>query len=95
MKLCYRWMLTTGITGTFGVLLLKFAALGLVTGCKPSGGAAADNPIKVGEYASLSGKEANFGISSHEGTLLAIETLNAAGGVLGRQLQLITEDDLS
>ena len=66
-----------------------------LTGCKPSGGAAAANPIKVGEFASLSGKEATFGISSHEGTLLAIENLNAAGGVLGRQFQLITEDDLS
>ena len=56
---------------------------------------AAEPPIKVGEFASLSGKEATFGISSHEGTLLAIEELNAAGGVLGRKFQLITEDDLS
>jgi len=28
--------------------------------------------IKVGEFASLTGKEATFGISSHEGTLLAV-----------------------
>jgi len=75
-------------------VMVLAGATGL-TGCKPSGGAAAANPIKVGEFASLSGKEATFGISSHEGTLLAIENLNAAGGVLGRQFQLITEDDLS
>jgi len=95
MKLWHRWMLKPGITGMVGSLLLMLAALGLGTGCKPSGGTTAVNPIKVGEFASLSGKEANFGISSHEGTLLAIETLNSAGGVLGRQFQLITEDDLS
>src|SRR5882724_11169736 len=67
------------------------------TGCQKSAdqGASADQVIKVGEFASLSGKEATFGISSHEGTLLAIEELNAGGGVLGRKLQLITEDDLS
>jgi len=78
---------------TLGILLAVAASL---AGCKPSGGGNAGyNPIKVGEFASLSGKEATFGISSHEGTLLAIEDLNAAGGVLGRKLQLITEDDLS
>lgn len=66
-----------------------------ITGCKPPPGGNATGVIKIGEFASLTGKEATFGVSSHEGTLLAIEELNAAGGVLGRQLQLITEDDLS
>ena len=50
-------------------------------------------PIKIGEIASLTGKEAAFGQSSHKGTLLAIEERNATGGVLGRQLKLITEDN--
>ena len=80
------------------ILLLFIAAIGLATllpACKPSGGGSADAVIKVGEFASLSGKEATFGVSSHEGTLLAIEELNAAGGLLGKKLELITEDDLS
>ncbi len=51
--------------------------------------------IKVGEVASLTGKEATFGQSSHKGTLLAIEELNAAGGVLGQKLELLTEDNQS
>src|SRR5208283_5249131 len=51
--------------------------------------------IKIGEYASLTGKEAAFGQSSHKGTLLAVEEVNAAGGVLGRKLELITEDNQS
>ena len=76
--------------------------LGLVlAGCKPStesapGGApAAGATIRVGEFASLTGKEAAFGQSSHKGTALAIEELNAAGGVLGRQFELLTEDNQS
>ncbi|MFT4175607.1 MAG: ABC transporter substrate-binding protein [Luteolibacter sp.] len=64
------------------------AALALI-GCKSGGG----DTIKVGEFASLTGKEATFGTSAHEGTLLAIEQINAQGGVLGKQLELLTEDD--
>ncbi|MEO6992630.1 MAG: ABC transporter substrate-binding protein [Lacunisphaera sp.] len=55
---------------------------------------AADS-IKIGEYASLTGKEASLGQSSHQGTVLAVETINAAGGVLGRPLELIAEDTQS
>jgi len=67
------------------------------TGCNKSGsgGGASGDVIKVGEFASLTGKEATFGKSSHEGTQLAIENLNAAGGVLGKKFELLTEDDLS
>jgi branched-chain amino acid transport system substrate-binding protein len=57
--------------------------------------AAEPAPIKVGEFASLTGKEAAFGQSSHKGTMLAVEEINAAGGVLGRRIQLITEDNQS
>lgn len=67
------------------------AGLSALTGC---GGGSGDS-IPVGEFASLTGKEATFGISSHEGTELAVEEINAAGGVLGKKLKLITEDDQS
>ena len=49
--------------------------------------------IKVGEYASLTGKEATFGQSSHKGIVMAFEELNAAGGVLGKKLELVSEDN--
>src|SRR5688572_2288306 len=79
------------------------AALGLTAGCKKSddigadsgGAAAGENAIVVGEFASLTGSEATFGNSSNEGTKLAIEEINAAGGVLGRKLFLKTEDTQS
>ncbi|MGZ4962099.1 MAG: ABC transporter substrate-binding protein [Limisphaerales bacterium] len=61
------------------------------TGCNQGGG----DTIKVGEFASLTGKEATFGQMSHHGTELAINELNAKGGVLGRKFDLITEDNQS
>ena len=73
------------IVGSLGMLFAGF------TGCSKSGG----DTILIGEFASLTGKEATFGMSSHEGTLLAIKEINAAGGVLGKQLELKTEDDQS
>lgn len=58
-------------------------------------GARAQETIKVGEFASLTGKEASFGQFSHNGTALAVEEINARGGVLGKKLELIYEDDQS
>ena len=57
--------------------------------------ALAQDPIQLGEFASMTGKEAVFGQNAHKGTLLAVEETNAAGGVLGRKLELITEDNQS
>jgi len=61
-------------------------------GCQKGGNA---DEIVVGEFASLTGKEATFGISSHQGTQLAVEEVNAAGGVLGKKIKLLTEDNQS
>jgi len=51
--------------------------------------------IVVGEFASLTGGNASFGQSSHKGTQLAVDEINAAGGVLGKKIKLLTEDDQS
>ena len=56
-------------------------------------GLRAADTIKIGEYASLTGKEATFGQSSHHGVVMALEEINAAGGVLGKKLQLFSEDN--
>jgi len=49
--------------------------------------------IKIGQFASLTGSEATFGISSDNGIKLAVEEINSSGGVLGKQIELITEDN--
>lgn len=53
---------------------------------------AADDTIKIGQYASMTGPEATFGQSSDKGTRIAIDEANKAGGVLGKKLELITYD---
>ncbi|MET0291871.1 MAG: ABC transporter substrate-binding protein [Steroidobacteraceae bacterium] len=79
-----------------GALLSLLAGAALATGCSKSGdGAAAADTIRIGEFASLTGKEATFGQSTHKGTELAIEELNAAGGVLGKKIEFIAEDNRS
>jgi branched-chain amino acid transport system substrate-binding protein len=84
-----QWLPNPGLP--LAVACGLFLAAGL-TGCNKSSGGDA---IKVGEYASLTGKEASFGQMSHDGTELAIEDVNAAGGVLGKKLALLTEDNQS
>jgi branched-chain amino acid transport system substrate-binding protein len=77
-------------------VLAVLATAALLGACAKSGGdAAAAATIKVGEFASLTGKEATFGQSSHKGTQLAIEELNAGGGVLGKKIELVYEDNRS
>ena len=56
---------------------------------------AASDTIKIGEFASLTGKEAAFGQSSHKGTQLAIDELIAAGGLLGKKIEFVYEDNRS
>ena len=53
----------------------------------------ATGPILIGEYGSLTGSEATFGQSTHNGVTLAIEEINAAGGVKGRMLEVKVYDD--
>src|SRR3954462_11523376 len=77
-------------------MILAFRLLAALLASALLATAAADTgPIKIGEFASLTGKEATYGQAAHKGTVLAIEEANAAGGVLGRKLELITEDDQS
>jgi branched-chain amino acid transport system substrate-binding protein len=79
------------------IYLAVLAAWPLLAGCNKSspGSSAESSTIKVGEYASLTGSEATFGQQSHNGTELAVEEINAAGGVLGKKIDLLTEDDQS
>jgi branched-chain amino acid transport system substrate-binding protein len=49
--------------------------------------------IKIGDVGSMTGEEASFGISTHQGVELALKQINAAGGVKGKQLQEVLVDD--
>ncbi|MCK6477153.1 MAG: ABC transporter substrate-binding protein [Phycisphaerales bacterium] len=49
--------------------------------------------LVIGHYASLTGSEATFGISTDNGIKMAVEERNKAGGVKGRQVKLVTLDN--
>ncbi|MBC8998617.1 ABC transporter substrate-binding protein [Pseudomonas sp. N40(2020)] len=59
------------------------------------GAQAAEPPIKVGLVAALSGQSAKSGEALTRGLTIAIEEVNAKGGVLGRPLELVRRDDES
>lgn len=68
----------------------------LAAGCGSPGtsqNAGSPSEILVGHYASMTGSEATFGQSTDNGIRLAIDEINAAGGVNGKQIKLITYDD--
>src|SRR5215475_7848781 len=49
--------------------------------------------IKIGEFGSLTGDNASFGTSQNNGVQMALEEINAAGGVLGKKIELTVEDN--
>jgi branched-chain amino acid transport system substrate-binding protein len=76
----------------FGVSALVSVGL-ILSSCGPKQGPAESNEIKIGEYGSLTGSTATFGQSTHKGITLAARELNAAGGLMGKQVKILTEDD--
>lgn len=82
-------------------MVLATATLSLMLfGCPPKTENAstttdAGGEIVVGEYGSLTGGQATFGTSTHNGIMLAVEEINAAGGINGRKIKVLTEDDQS
>src|SRR5262249_16145704 len=78
---------------------ISFLVLLAAVACKKSEpgsgmvGAGAKGPIVVGEVGSMTGTEATFGTSSDRGIQLATKEVNSAGGIKGRQVQIIALDD--
>jgi branched-chain amino acid transport system substrate-binding protein len=57
--------------------------------------AASTEPIKIGALTSLTGNFAPWGVQVRDGMKLAVDELNAAGGVKGQKLELVVSDDQS
>ncbi|HUJ15189.1 MAG TPA: ABC transporter substrate-binding protein [Thermoanaerobaculia bacterium] len=82
--------------------IFTIIAVVLLAGCPPKneagGGGAAGaggGDILIGEYGSLTGPQATFGTSTHNAIIMAMDEINAAGGVNGRKIKVLTEDDQS
>ena len=78
------------------ISLFLITSLFLIFACERKGGPGAggnSGPIVVGYYGDLTGRTSNFGQSTKNGVAMAIDEINKAGGVDGRQIQVISEDD--
>jgi branched-chain amino acid transport system substrate-binding protein len=69
----------------------------IVTACKDKSNNSSSNEqadvIRIGEVLSMTGTEATFGTSTHQGVELALKELNEKGGVKGKKLKSILLDN--
>jgi branched-chain amino acid transport system substrate-binding protein len=72
--------------------LVLIATVALIYACQPQGGG---DKVRIGVFMSLTGSTANFGISSVNGIKMAADEVNAAGGINGKQIELLVQDDRS
>ncbi len=70
---------------------LLAAAVLAVPACRRGGG----DEILIGEYGSLTGTTATFGQSTNNAIQMAFAEINEAGGILGKKVRIIVEDDQS
>lgn len=86
--------------------VLGLLALSLVGACKKPGGgsgpsgsasgkaaSAGSTEIVVGHFASMTGNTAHFGQDTDKAVRLAVDEANAAGGILGKKVRVVTLDD--
>ena len=79
--------LRAGDSAFFCRRLFCALAIGLLTACAP------EPTVRIGLLAGLSGSVADLGEAARAGAQLAVEEVNAAGGLNGRMIELMPRDD--
>src|SRR5438105_4385787 len=64
-----------------------------LTSCAGAKSVSGSSDIVVGEFGSLTGTTATFGMSTKNGIDMAIDEINKTGGLLGRKVRVVVEDD--
>jgi branched-chain amino acid transport system substrate-binding protein len=78
------------LRGVFATVGVGLAATGWLASSACSN---QTNDIKIGVYGPFTGGSAPMGVSMRNGVQIAIEEINAAGGVLGRKVVMVDRDD--
>ncbi len=73
----------------------RFLAVLALSGVCLTGAAAAADTLKIGVVNEITGPQAEGGLFTVNGLKLAVDEINKAGGVLGKQLELRIEDNAS
>ncbi|HEX8560834.1 MAG TPA: ABC transporter substrate-binding protein [Pyrinomonadaceae bacterium] len=85
-----RTLITLGLAT---LLLTAFACERRDGGGGGGGTADSGGVIKVGVYGDLTGQTSSFGQSTKNGVQMAVDEINAAGGINGRKVEVVIEDD--
>jgi branched-chain amino acid transport system substrate-binding protein len=72
----------------WGAACAAMAVCIFFAGCKED-----SDTVKIGGIFPLSGEESVYGVEARKGIMLAIEEINTAGGVNGKKIDLVYEDD--
>jgi branched-chain amino acid transport system substrate-binding protein len=72
---------------------MKYSAVLAAVGALGVGTAFAQEPIRIGAMYPLTGGGAVYGVPAMVGHQLAVEELNAKGGIMGRKIESIERDD--
>jgi branched-chain amino acid transport system substrate-binding protein len=83
--------MTRAFLAIFLVFSIFFSACVKKDGAGPS--ESTGDTIKIGVYGDMTGPTSSFGQSTKNGIDLAVEEINAAGGVNGKKLLVVSEDD--
>jgi branched-chain amino acid transport system substrate-binding protein len=75
------------------ILLSSIIIASLLTACQTQG--SGGDKVRIGVFMSLTGSTANFGISSTNGIKMAADEVNATGGINGKQIEVLVQDDRS
>lgn len=69
------------------LLVLLACCVLLLAGCQPA------PTLKIGFVAELSGRNAVLGVEGRNGAQMAVDEINARGGIAGKQIELLVRDD--
>jgi len=75
------------------ILIASIVIASLLSACQTQG--SGGDKVRIGVFMSTTGSTANFGISSVNGIKMAADEINAAGGINGKQVELLVQDDRS
>ncbi|HEL2057559.1 TPA: ABC transporter substrate-binding protein [Streptococcus suis] len=86
----------------FAMALVSFASAALLAACgtvsstnSSATGTEIGETVKIGYNLELSGSVSSYGQTEEKGANLAVKEINAAGGIDGKQIEVITKDNKS
>ena len=76
-----------------GIVAVVLIVVGISYFSKNSSQPTSKEPIKIGLVAPMTGEAASYGEAAFGGATLAVKEINDAGGIKGRKIELVVEDD--